>query len=152
MTLFDFSPAVATLFGAALCTFGFVIAGQAPRRCVWYAILVGVAGQAASQAVRYMGYTPEAAAFAGGLTVGVMAEIGARIFRAPVTVFTITGFIPLVPGTLSFRSVATLLDNQYIEAVVFALRTLTIGGAIAVGLAVPTAFHQIGVRQRRKSR
>jgi uncharacterized membrane protein YjjB (DUF3815 family) len=151
MTIFDFPPAIATLFGAALCTFGFVIAGQAPRRCVWYAILVGVAGQAASQAVRYMGYTPEAAAFAGGLTVGVMAEIGARIFRAPVTVFTITGFIPLVPGTLSFRSVATLLDNQYIESVVFALRTLTIGGAIAVGLAVPTAFHQIGVRQRRKS-
>ncbi len=150
MELFTFPPALATLFGAALCTFGFVIAGQAPRRCVWYAILVGVAGQAASQMVRNQGYTPEAAAFAGGLTVGVMAEIGARLFRAPVTVFTITGFIPLVPGTLSFRSVANLLDNQYIEAVVFALRTLAIGGAIAVGLAVPTAFHQIGVRRQRK--
>ena len=81
-------------------------------------------------AARYLGYSPDAAAFVGGLTVGVLAEAGARLFRAPVTVFTITGFIALVPGTLAFRAVTAALDDQHIEAVVLGLRTLAIGGAI----------------------
>jgi uncharacterized membrane protein YjjB (DUF3815 family) len=139
-----------TLLGAALATFGFAVAVQAPRRTVWFAVLVGVAGQAASMGTRYLGYSPDAAAFVGGLTVGALAEVGARLFRAPVTVFTITGFIALVPGTLAFRAVTAALDDQHIEAVVLGLRTLAIGGAIAAGLAVPTALHQIGVRRQRK--
>ncbi len=143
---FTFSPFFLSLVGAALATFGWAVAVNAPRRCMGFAVLVGVAGQAAAQLAQQQGYSPTAAAFFGGLTVGILAEIGARWFRAPVTVFTITGFISLVPGTLAFRSIVEVLNSQYINGLVFAMRAVITGGAIAAGLGVPAALHQLWLR------
>ena len=129
--------------GAALATLGFAVLVNVPRRCLLFAVLVGVAGQLANKLARDLGYSPEASAFAGGLTVGLLAEVGARLFRTPVTTFTITGFIPLVPGTLAFRAMKELLDNQFMVGMVFALRSLLIGGSIAAGIGASTALNQL---------
>lgn len=136
------------IVGAALATLGFAIAVNLPHRCLPFATLVGVAGQLANQLMLDAGYGQEASAFMGGLAVGILAEIGARLYRTPSTMFTITGFIPLVPGTLAFRSVKALLDNQFVSGMVFGFRTLLIGGAIAAGIGVSATYNQL-VRRRR---
>ncbi len=129
--------------GAALATVGFAILFNTPRHVLPFAALVGAAGQLANQALRDLGFSPDLAAFAGGLTVGLLAEVGARLYRTPSTVFTITGFIPLVPGTLAFRAVQEFLDNEILAGLVFTVRTLLTGGAVAAGLGVVAAANQM---------
>ncbi len=128
--------------GALLATLGFAVLLNTPRRALAFAALVGVAGQLANQLLLDMDTTAELAAFAGGLTVGLLAEVGARLHRTPSTVFTITGFIPLVPGTLAFRAITEFLDNQLLVGLSFAVRTMLIGGAIAAGLGVVASATQ----------
>lgn len=137
------TPFIATLVGAAFATFGFAVAINVPYRCVPFAVFVGVAGQAANQSLRALGSSDEIAAFGGGVTVGLLAEIGARLLRTPVTVFTITGFIPLVPGTLAFRAITEWLNDQFVVGLALALRTVLTGGAIAAGLGFATALTQL---------
>jgi uncharacterized membrane protein YjjB (DUF3815 family) len=136
-------PLLLPLLGAAFATLGFAVAINVPRRCLPFAIVVGVAGQAASLLMRAQGATDELASLVGGATVGLLAELGARLLRAPVTVFTITGFIPLVPGTMAFRAITQWLNGEYILGMALALRTILIGGAIAAGLGLSTAVFQL---------
>ena len=45
------------------------------------------------------------ATYFSGLTVAICSHLAARYFKAPVTVFFIPGFFPLVPGAGMYRTV-----------------------------------------------
>ena len=45
------------------------------------------------------------ATYYSGLTIAFLSHLAARYFKAPVTVFFIPGFFPLVPGAGMYRTV-----------------------------------------------
>lgn len=141
--MIDWAPYPMLAFAAAIGTFSFAVLFNVPRRTLLFATFVGVAGQVVSRFLSDVGLSLEAAAFVGGLTVGLLAEMGARLFHTPSTIFTITGFIPLVPGALAFRAVKEFLDNQVLTGLVIAVRAVVIGSAIAAGLAAVAAINQL---------
>jgi uncharacterized membrane protein YjjP (DUF1212 family) len=86
--------------------------------------------------------TPEVAAFAGALTVGCLSNLYARWRDRPALIPSTPGIIILVPGSLGYRSLTSLLESQTVEGVAFAFSTMLIaaslvGGLLAAGVLVP---------------
>jgi uncharacterized membrane protein YjjB (DUF3815 family) len=86
--------------------------------------------------------TPEVAAFAGALTVGCLSNLYARWRDRPALIPSTPGIIILVPGSLGYRSLTSLLESHTVEGVAFAFSTMLIaaslvGGLLAAGVLVP---------------
>ena len=74
--------------------------------------------------------------------VALLAEISARIFKAPAIVFTMIGFFPLVPGKGIYDTMLHAISGEHVLFVSSFLETLGISIALALGiLTVSTVFH-----------
>lgn len=124
--------------GAALAfgaTVGFAVVFDAPRRALLGCGLVGALAYVVRQTTFTAGMPIELAMFLGGLVVGLLGEVLARVVRLPASIFTIPGFIPLVPGTLGFRTVLSFVERDYTAGVANLVEVLLLTGALATGLA-----------------
>ncbi len=64
------------------------------------------------------------------------AELFARIFKAPTTVFLLPGCIALVPGGTLYYTMNNLLNQNYIDAGKYLLITVEVGIAIGAGIII----------------
>ncbi len=124
-------------------SFGFAIAFNLPPRMLLAAALVGGLGLLVKGLATQLGQPPEVATFLGALTVGVMAEFGARRLKTPRSLMTVPGFIPLVPGVPAFKAVVSFADGLYITGIDYLIQAALLTGAIAGGLATVRAFSQL---------
>lgn len=130
------------LLGVAV-SFGFGVAFNLPPRMLLIAAMVGGFGLLTKGMATQLGLPPEVATFVGALTVGVLGEIGARRWKTPRSLFTVPGFIPLVPGVPAFRAVVSFADGLYITGIDYMIQAALLIGAIAGGLATVRAFSQL---------
>lgn len=134
--------------GVAAAGFGMLF--NVPRRWLWICMLLGAAGHGTRRLLEIGGLSIEIGTFVGALIVGFAGYFVARRLRAPQTIFTITGAIPLVPGVFAFRTMIGLLQVTtaapeavqalLAEASVNAIRTAVILAAIAIGIAFPSLW------------
>lgn len=132
---------------AMVATLGFAVLFNAPRRLLWVCAMTGGIALLIREALLALGTSPNLATLAGAFGIGVVGELSARRYRTPALVFRVTGFIPLVPGVLSYRTVLELLDGNYIEGLTTGLRTMLLAGAIAGGIGVATAMFRLRSKQ-----
>jgi len=66
--------------------------------------------------------------------VSLLSQFLSILLRVPSTNFSVAGIIPLVPGSLAFRSMMAFINNQNEQGISLATQTLMLGGAIASGL------------------
>lgn len=88
--------------------------------------------------------------FVGGVIVGLLAELLARLLRKPATIFVIPGFIPLVPGREAFMTMRFLVELEYSQAVAMGAQTLFIAGAIAFGIFVSVTVYRLILTYQKK--
>ncbi len=81
--------------------------------------------------------------FIAGLAVALFSEVAASIFKTPVTVFLMPGFIPLVPGLTIFRTMEACLFGDISAFAEGLVNTLKIGGAISLGLILMSSFFRL---------
>lgn len=81
--------------------------------------------------------------FIAGLAVALYSEVAAKIFKAPVTVYLMPGFIPLVPGLTIFRTMEACLFGDITAFAEGLVNTLKIGGAITLGLILMSSFFRL---------
>lgn len=81
--------------------------------------------------------------FVAGLAVALYSEVAAKIFKAPVTVYLMPGFIPLVPGLTIFRTMEACLFGDITSFAEGLVNTLKIGGAITLGLILMSSFFRL---------
>ena len=86
--------------------------------------------------------------FLAAFAVAVAAQIFARISKAPVTVYLVTGILPLVPGIGMYRTVYYLLRNNMAETSYYLSYTLQVAGMIALAIFVVDSFFRILYRKR----
>lgn len=85
------------------------------------------------------------AAFAGT----VIAEVLARILKAPATAFIAPAVIPLIPGGSLFYSMQYFVQGDKVAGGERLLHTAAVAGVIAVGIYTASAlFRFIGSRRR----
>ena len=74
--------------------------------------------------------------FLATVLVALISHLFARLLKAPVTLFLVSGILPLVPGVAMYRIVYYLLRSDFEEAGYNAFLTIQIAGAIALAVFV----------------
>jgi uncharacterized membrane protein YjjP (DUF1212 family) len=115
---------------APLC---FAVLLRADRRDVWWIVLMGAAAYATSRfAGRAMG--EELGAFLGALVVSAGSNLLERWRRIAAMVTQVPGLLILVPGSIGFRSVTSLLGNETVLGIDTAFRVALVGISLAAGI------------------
>ena len=114
------------------------------RDTVWIVLVVAIAVLASRGGARILG--PELGPFIGALTVGVASRIYSHLLRRPTTVTLAPGILLLVPGSLGFRSIASLLDNQIVPGVGIAVQMILTAMALVAGILISNIL--LPVRRR----
>jgi uncharacterized membrane protein YjjP (DUF1212 family) len=115
---------------APLC---FAVLLRADRRDVGWIVLAGVAAYTTSRvAGRAMGEV--LGAFSGALVVSAGSNVLATWRRATAMVTQVPGLLILVPGSIGFRSVTSLLGNETVLGIDTAFRVAIVGISLAAGL------------------
>ena len=82
------------------------------------------------------GLGPELGVFLGALTAGVASNLYARWFRGSPFVTMVPSILLLVPGTIGFRSLASLLESRVLNGVDAAFHMFLIATALVAGLLI----------------
>lgn len=119
---------------AFISSLAFAVVFNVPVRYLLPGALAGAIGWLI---FRFLGGANTAIFFAA-LGIGLLAEVGARMFRVPVLIIAVPGIIPLVPGAGAYSTMLALVKGDYIGALTIGTETLFAAGAIAVGIALAT--------------
>lgn len=114
-----------------------------PRRLLMYASMTGVVGWLVMWYVAASGISSIMANFLGSMVVGLLAELLARFLKKPATIFSVPGFIPLVPGREAYTAMRFMVEGRYNEGVAMGMLTLLTGGAIAFGIFVSSTLYRL---------
>lgn len=103
---------------------------------IWFVSAVGYA------AVRLaaLAFGPAMAASIGALVVGTLANLYDRRGFGPASVTLVPGVLLLVPGSIGYRSLASLLDQNVVVGVTAGFTMILTAFAIAGGLVVASVL------------
>lgn len=128
-----------------LAPLAFTVLLRAEPRDAGWILLAGLLAVGAERlGARFLG--AEMAAFAGALAVGLASQLYSRLLQRPTAVTLVPGLLLLVPGSLGYRSVASLVDRDVVLGVETVFRMLFIAIALVAGLLL--AFVVAPERQR----
>ena len=88
--------------------------------------------------------------FAGAFVVSIYSEVMARIFKSPVTTYTICGIIPLVPGSGMYDTMFASISGNVTKATLAGLQTLTGAGAIAIAMVMVSSLCKLIFYKKKK--
>lgn len=123
------------VYSSFFATIAFAVLFNVPRKSLISGGIIGMLSW-----VIYVILTEEihislvAATLIAAFSVATISQFLARFYKMPVTVFSIYGIIPLVPGGLAYDTIRHLMENNYFEGIRLGSVTLLIAGSIAFGL------------------
>lgn len=120
---------VALLFGSASFT---ILLRARLRDMGWIILMAFAAFGGARLGAQWLGV--ELGAFVGALLVGVGSNAYARLIDRPAAVLMVPGIIMLVPGSIGFRSMSYLLENDVVTGLETAFAMGLIGASLVAGL------------------
>lgn len=82
------------------------------------------------------------------VAAAALAEVFARIYKTPATVFLIIGIIPLVPGGGIYYTLEALINGDMPLFVQLGMETAASAGAIAVGSSLVSSVARIAALRR----
>lgn len=139
---------VASFFATA--SFGVIF--SVPKRLLLSCGLVGMAGWISYLSASHYGIASVPATLIASFLLASLSLLLARLHRAPVTVFSAPGIIPLVPGGLAYDAMRYFIENDYNTALQYSTKTLMISGAIAMGLVLAEVLFQLLRRPKEATR
>lgn len=105
-----------------------------PQDAIWI-VLAGILAVAGGRiGAKALGL--ELGVFVGALLVGAGSNLYARFLNRPATVILVPGVLLLVPGSIGFRSLASLLDREVVLGVETAFRMILMAVALVAGMLV----------------
>jgi len=142
---------VSILF-AFIATIAFGKLFNTPRRVLIPGGLVGAIGFAVYIYMKDgLGYSSMSSNFIGTIVLAVISEIFARVFKEPVTVFSIPGIIPLVPGLPLYRAMNFFMLNAYNVGMEKMMQASLDATAIALGILLISSIARLFKSSREMS-
>lgn len=145
----DYIAQAATSFVGTAC-FGVIF--QIPRRSLLQCGLTGMIGWLVYYGLIGADADTIAATWASAVLIGLIAHYQAVRFKVPVTVFSVSGIIPLVPGGMAYDAMLNVVQNDYQAAVQLGAKAFMVSGAIAVGLVFSEVVNQLVKKLRTRTR
>ncbi|MFD0959665.1 threonine/serine exporter family protein [Paenibacillus chungangensis] len=131
---------MATSFVASTA-FGMIF--NVPKRALLLCGLVGLLGWMLYYLLTIQDMNAIIATLIAAVGVAMLSHALARWKRIPITVFGVSGIIPLVPGGLAYDAMRHLVESEYTIAVQQGVKALMVSGSIAMGLVLSEVFHQL---------
>jgi len=133
-----------TLAAALLVSpLAFVILFRAHARDAAWIVIAGFLGFAgANLGAAELG--PELGVFVGAFAVGAAGNLYGRILKRPAQVLVVPGILMLVPGSVGFRSLTSLMDREVMLGVETAFTAVLMAVSLAAGLLVANALLPAG--------
>jgi uncharacterized membrane protein YjjP (DUF1212 family) len=130
---------------SALAAMGYAALFNVPARMAWACVVCGVASHTTRTVCTHWGIDIISGTLIGALAAGVLAQVFARYFSAPVAAFAFPGVVAMVPGAYAFRAVIGSLQIAHgAAAPLLVTETLALGitvmlmvAVIAIGVAAP---------------
>lgn len=138
-------PTALMFLFAVLGTLGFCILFNVPRKHLILVSLIGGIGLSVKQLVLVLDYDRLVACFLGACVVAILAEFGSRAGKDATTLFILPGIVPLVPGSILYAAMRSLLDSDLSKAAEYGAQTLLYAGAIALALVLAASVTRIFV-------
>ncbi|MDD4723108.1 MAG: threonine/serine exporter family protein [Acidaminococcaceae bacterium] len=133
-----------SIFFAFIATIAFGKLFNTPRRVLVLGGLVGAIGFAVYIYMKdVLGYSSMLSNFAGTIVLSIISEVFARIFKEPVTVFSIPGIIPLVPGLPLYRAMNFFMRNAYNVGMEKMVQASLDATAIALGILLISSIARL---------
>lgn len=134
-------------FWSALAAAGFAVLFNVPRRTLPGCALGAAIGHAVRTVLMQAGMDIELSTLFGAVVIGVLGVLFARRWRVPMTIFTVSAAVTLVPGGFAYRTMMGIIELSIadpasspailVETTINGIKTGLILGAIAVGIAAP---------------
>lgn len=131
-------------------TCGFCILFKVPTKQFPACILTGAFSWTSYQILLYCEASAILACFIAACLVGFLSDICSRIFKEAATIFIIPGILCLVPGAGMYRTMLSLLQHDMGGFAANATTTLSMAGAIAVGLLITGSLLRVVLSVIRK--
>ncbi len=120
---------------ATIATIGFGILFQGPKRILWRGGLIGgVAWVVLTVLKNEFGIHSFSANFLASVTISLISEMAARVYKEPATVFTVPAIIPLVPGIGIYYGINLILNNH-----------VSYGGEVLMGAVMDSCAIALGI-------
>ena len=112
---------------------------RARIRDVGFILLAGVLAYAAARfGARYIG--AELGAFVGALVLGMISNLYGRLLDRPALVLNTVGIMLLVPGSLGYRSLESLIQAALLPGIDLAFRSVLVLVALSGGVLVANSI------------
>ncbi|MFZ5624932.1 MAG: threonine/serine ThrE exporter family protein, partial [Gemmatimonadota bacterium] len=108
-----------------LASLAFVVVLKVGPRDAGWVVLAGLIAVGGSRLGAHL-LGAEVGSFAGAMAVGVASNLFARLRDRPSLIMQVPGIILLVPGSIGFRSVTSLLDYEVVTGLETAVRMILI--------------------------
>jgi len=87
------------------------------------------------------------ATFMGAIAVSIYSETLARLLKTPATILSVSGILPLVPGSGAYNTVQYMVQNRYQLGLTEGIKTMASAGSIALGIMIISALFRISTRK-----
>ena len=127
---------ILSVLSAFISTIGFSIVFHVQRKHLLFCGTIGAIGWLIYLVINAHYNEPVSASFVAALVVTNLSYLLAKKRRTPITVFLVTGIIPLVPGLGLYRMMSAILNEDYSSALNYATLTFEIAGVIAGAIVI----------------
>ena len=134
----------------ASAAFGIIF--NVPKDSVVKSGLVGMAGWFVYIVMVNDGMDSVLSSFVAAFFTGIISLSFAKYYKKPVTIFSVSGIIPLVPGGLAYDAMRNFVENNYSLAIELSVRVFLISGAIAMGLVFSEVLNQLIIKAKKKEK
>ncbi len=130
------------MIGAFIASVTLSILFEIPKQHIFIDGMIGALGWGCYLGVSRL-QNVAVAAFCAAFTVAVLANLMARLRRAPATVFTIPGLLTLVPGASVYRMVYAVTQGNSENTRYYLMETLQISGMIAFAILIAESIFKV---------
>ena len=124
---------VIQVIGAYIATITAAITVEAPKSLIMKTGIPGAAGY-----IVYLlaidSMDASLATFLASILIVIMGQASARYYKAPVTIFYIPAFFPLVPGSAMYHTAFHFINGDSQLAALSFVQAMLIAGAIALAI------------------
>ena len=134
-------------------TVAFAVLFNVPKRFYLCCGCTGTAGWLMYHMVSGYGGSSATASFCGTLVVVLLSRILTVVMKCPITIFLVSGIIPLVPGAGIYYTVYYMVNNEFVEATRRGMESAKVAFAIVLAIvfvvSLPRKYFQSSYYQRK---
>jgi uncharacterized membrane protein YjjB (DUF3815 family) len=130
------------IIGAFVAIIAFAVYVEAPKKYLVFCGIIGAIGWLV-YLVAIQRFEILSSNFLSALMIAFISHLFARAFKAPVTVFLISGIMTLVPGAGMYRAVSQILLGNRSLAMEYLQQTIQIAGVIALAIFIMDAVFRV---------